>query len=75
MDKLNDLGDMILVTVHNDRVVRKDSLVGSYRIIPLVMDKDKINKAEEIFKRRTYIPVEIFQAYENGHNSYRFGGL
>jgi len=51
LDKLNDLGDMILVTVHNDRVVEKDSLVGSYRIIPLVMDKDKINKAEEIFKK------------------------
>ena len=50
LDKLNDLGDMILVTIHNDRVVEKDSLLGSYRIIPLVMDKDKINRAEDMLR-------------------------
>ncbi len=50
LDKLNDLGDMILATIHSNKVVEKDDLIGSYRIIPLVIDKDKIRKAENIFK-------------------------
>ncbi|HZJ76928.1 MAG TPA: molybdopterin-binding protein [Oscillospiraceae bacterium] len=48
LDKLNNLGNMILATIHSNKVVEKDSLIGSYRIIPLVIDKDKIREAENI---------------------------
>ncbi len=50
LDRLNDLGDMILATIHSNRIVEKDNLIGGYRIIPLIIDRDKIRKAENILK-------------------------
>lgn len=50
--KLNMLGELILVTLHNNFPVKKGQKVAGTRIIPLVIEEEKINKAEEIVKEK-----------------------
>jgi molybdenum cofactor synthesis domain-containing protein len=48
--KLNMLGELILVTLHNNFPVKKGEKVAGTRIIPLVIEEEKIKKAEKIVK-------------------------
>lgn len=50
LDKLNELGDMILATIHGNRPVDQDDLLGGYRIVPLIIEKGQIEEAEKILR-------------------------
>ena len=42
------MGDIILVTLHNNYPVKKGQKVAGTRVIPLVIEEDKIKKAENL---------------------------
>lgn len=48
--KLNTLGEMLLSTLHNNFPVKKDQKVAGTRVVPLVIEEEKIKKAEELIK-------------------------
>lgn len=48
LQEINELDMIMLATLHNHSVVNKDQTVAATRIIPLVIDKVKIEKLEDI---------------------------
>lgn len=64
LDELNELGDIIVATIHGNRTIEKDELIGGSRIIPLVIDKAKINEAVDILKEKGKLfEVKPFKKY------------
>lgn len=57
--KLNCLGEIILSTIHNNTVVKKDCKVAATKIVPLTIEKEKIEKAEEIIKSKIVKVIPI----------------
>jgi len=57
---LNCLGEMILSTIYNNTVVKKGDKVAATRVIPLVIEEEKIKKAEEMIKNKivSVIPIQ-----------------
>ena len=49
--KINMLGDIIVSTIHNNTPVKKGEIVGATRVIPLVIDEEKIIEAEKTVKK------------------------
>ena len=45
------LGDIIVSTIHNNTPVKKGEIVGATRVIPLVIDEEKIIEAEKTVKK------------------------
>lgn len=58
--KLNSLGEIILSTIHNNTVVKKGCKVAATKIVPLTINKEKLEKAEEIIKDKIVkiIPIK-----------------
>jgi molybdenum cofactor synthesis domain-containing protein len=56
----NSLGEMILSTIYNNTLVKKGDKVAATKIIPLTIEKEKIEKAEELIKNKVVkvIPVK-----------------
>lgn len=48
--KLNSLGEIIVSTLHNNTPIRKGEKIGATRVIPLIIDEDKIINAEKLIK-------------------------
>ena len=48
LDEINRIGEIALVTLHNNTEVRENELVAAAKIIPLVIDREKIEKVKEI---------------------------
>ncbi|OPX86486.1 MAG: competence damage-inducible protein A [Pelotomaculum sp. PtaB.Bin104] len=48
LNHLNSLEGVVLATVHNNRVVAKDQLVAGTRIIPLTIQRQILDEADEI---------------------------
>ena len=46
--KINSLGEIIVCTIHNNTPVKKGDKVGATRVIPLIIDENKILEAEKI---------------------------
>lgn len=46
--QINSLGEIILVTLHNNYPVKKGQKVAGTRVIPLVIEEDKIKNAETL---------------------------
>ncbi|MBE6053878.1 MAG: molybdopterin-binding protein [Clostridium sartagoforme] len=57
--KLNTLGEIIVSTLHNNTPIKKDEKIGATRVIPLIIDEDKIIKAEELIDRKIIYIEEI----------------
>ncbi|KAB3530246.1 molybdopterin-binding protein [Alkaliphilus serpentinus] len=61
LEEVNDLGDISIATIQGDRVVNKDELIGGCRVIPLIIDKEKLHSAKEILEKRPpLISVKTF---------------
>lgn len=45
---INDIELIMLATLHNNTIVEKDQTVGATRIIPLVIEKEKVERVEAI---------------------------
>ncbi len=50
--KINSLGEMMVATIHNNTPVKKGEKLGGTRIIPLVIEEEKIKIAEELIKNK-----------------------
>ncbi len=50
--KLNSIGEMVLVTLHNNYPVKKGEKVAGTRVIPLIIEDEKIKKAEKIINEK-----------------------
>ena len=50
--ELNSMGEIILSTLHNNMPVKKGQKVAGTKIIPLVIEEEKIKKAEEIINKK-----------------------
>jgi molybdenum cofactor synthesis domain-containing protein len=48
LHQLNSLGEMIVATRHGNTVVKKGDKLAGTRIIPLVIEKEKMEKAREV---------------------------
>ena len=48
--KLNMIGEIIVSTLHNNTPIKKGEKVGGTRVIPLVIDEDKLIEAEGLIK-------------------------
>jgi len=50
LNEINDIELVILATLHNNSIVEKNQTVAGTRVIPLSVDKEKIEKVEELCK-------------------------
>lgn len=48
LNAVNSMGEMMIATVHGDFPVKKGGKLAGTRIIPLVIEKDKMEKAQEL---------------------------
>ena len=57
--KLNMLGDIIVSTMHNNTPVQAGEKVGATRVIPLIINEEKIIEAEKLIKEKIISVKEI----------------
>lgn len=57
--KLNCLGEIILSTIHDNTVVKKGCKVAATKIVPLTIEKEKLEKAEEIINDKIVKVIPI----------------
>ena len=57
--KLNSLGEIIVSTLHNNTPIKKGEKIGATRVIPLIIDENKIIEAEEVIKNSIISVKEI----------------
>ncbi len=55
LEALNDLPDVILSTLHNNSVVKKDDLVAGTKVIPLVVPEETVAAAENICREASWV--------------------
>lgn len=48
LNDVNYLGDICMATIHGNRIILKDELVGGCRVIPLTVPKEKIKAVKKI---------------------------
>lgn len=47
---LNSLGEMMMATIHHNTPLKKGEKIGGTRVIPLIIDEEKIKQAEQLIK-------------------------
>lgn len=57
--KLNSVGEIIVSTLHNNTPIKKGEKVGATRVIPLIIDEEKIITAENLIKEKIISMAEI----------------
>lgn len=57
--KLNMLGEIIVSTMHNNTPVKVGEKIGATRVIPLVINEEKIIEAEKLIKEKIISVKEI----------------
>ncbi len=64
---LNDLGEICFATIHGNRSIKKEGLIGGCRVIPLVINKEKIEEAKKILEGHSpMIEVKPFHPLKTG---------
>ncbi len=65
LEELNSISDLMAATIHGNRLVDEDMLIGGTRIIPLITDVSNVEKMEAICKKKgpvIYVmPLEKFK--------------
>lgn len=64
--KINSINDVMFATLHNNRIVQKDEVVGGTRIIPLVIDEGPIKVIECICANEDLVEVKPFMNFKVG---------
>ena len=59
LKKLNSYGQIIFSTIHNNTPVKKGEKVGGTRVIPLMIEEEKLNKAKNEIKNKLIWVEEI----------------
>lgn len=67
LDEINDLGDISIATIHGNRNIDKDELIGGTRVIPLIINKEKIDQVKKIIEENGPIfEVKPYKSYKAG---------
>jgi hypothetical protein len=48
LDEINDITEVVLASIHSNQMVEVGKVIAGCRVVPLVIDVDKIRKVEEI---------------------------
>lgn len=64
--RINLIDELVVATRSNNRPVKKGDVVAGVRVIPLVIDDEKLKQAEEIAGGRDVISVLPFRKYQVG---------
>ncbi|MEN8077809.1 molybdopterin-binding protein [Clostridioides difficile] len=57
--ELNSLGEIIVSTLHNNTPIKKGEKIGATRVIPLIIDEEKIKIAEKLIEEKIIWVDEI----------------
>lgn len=60
LDQINGLGEMIIASRHGDFPVRKGDKLAGMRVIPLLIEEEKMNRAKEAAKGGTLFTLKPF---------------
>ncbi|WFA09986.1 molybdopterin-binding protein [Tissierella sp. Yu-01] len=52
LDDVNDIQDICIATIHGNRTIEEDGLIGGCRVIPLTIKKEKIEEVKKIIGDR-----------------------
>lgn len=66
LEEVNDIELIIIATLHNNSLVEKDQSVAGTRIIPLSIEKGKIERIEEICRELDIISVKKLKPLKAG---------
>lgn len=61
LNKINSLDEIMIATRRNFQVVKKGDKLAGMRVIPLVIEEEKLDQAEKIAEGNPLIKVEPFQ--------------
>ncbi|MBE5959190.1 MAG: molybdopterin-binding protein [Lachnospiraceae bacterium] len=61
LNEINGLGEMMIATVHGNFPVKKGDKLAGTRIIPLVIEKSKMDKAKDIVNDRKILSILPFK--------------
>jgi len=50
LEKINDICEVVLATIHSNQLVSVEQVIAGSRVVPLVIDSDKIRRVEKIGK-------------------------
>ena len=57
--KLNSVGEIIVSTLHNNTPIKKGEKIGATRVIPFIIDEERIITAEKLIKEKIITVAEI----------------
>lgn len=66
LNEINSLGDMMIATRHGNTVVKKGDLLIGTRVIPLVIEEEKMNLAKKIGANEPILEIKPFKTKKIG---------
>lgn len=51
-DEINELGEICLATIHENRSIQRDEMIGGCRVIPLTIPRSKLEAAADLLANR-----------------------
>ncbi|MBR1419489.1 MAG: molybdopterin-binding protein [Selenomonadaceae bacterium] len=66
LNSVNDVEEICIATVQNQIPVRKNKIVAGMRVIPLVIDKDKMNRVQEIAGSEPLMKIVPYKKFKVG---------
>lgn len=66
LKQINELGDLIIATRHNNTVVKQGEKLAGTRIIPLTISKEKMAEVVKIATDKPLLEVKAFHAFKVG---------
>ena len=66
LKQINELGDLIIATRHNNTVVKQGEKLAGMRIIPLTISKEKMAEVIKIATDKPLLEVKAFHAFKVG---------
>lgn len=65
LNKINKIGEIILVTKYNNSYIKKGENVAATRVIPLLIEKSQLNEMKEIVKGRNVLTFKKIDKNKN----------
>ena len=66
LEKINNIGEIIFSTIHDNIPVKKGELISSTRVIPLVIDEKQIQELEELTKDKNLLKIKSYKDFKIG---------
>lgn len=62
--KINSIDEIILATMHNNTPVKKGEKVAGTRVIPLIINEEKIIQAEHLAAEKTIVSIKPYKNFK-----------